>query len=234
MSTIKRDARRAGLLYLLLAFVGPFNQLYLPGRYIVSGNAAETAANLVAGATLWRFGAFVGIASNVLFLAVALSLYALLVGVDRKQARLMLALVGVGVAVGAVSAVNQVVPLVLLGKAEYLSAFTQAQREALAMSFLRIQSVGNSIAMAFWGLWLLPFGALVIKSRYFPRIIGILLVVGCFAYLALSFTLIVLPTYAGDVNRVAMPLYAVGEVSMILWLLVKGAREPDAHIAGVG
>ena len=85
-------------------------------------------------------------------------------------------------------------------------------------------SNGTYLGMAFWGLWLFPFGVLVFKSGFLPRLLGVLLIVGCFAYLAVSVTSIVLPAYRHAVDRVMLPFYAIGELSMMVWLLVKGAK----------
>jgi predicted transporter len=98
--------------------------------------------------------------------------------------------------------------------------------DALALGFLRFHSNGVAVSTAFWGLWLFPFGLLVIRSGFFPRILGILLLVAGFAYLTSSVTSIVLPDYRQVVSRVMMPLY-FGEVPIIFWLLIKGAKAPQ-------
>jgi len=165
-----------------------------------------------------------------------LSLYHLLKDVDRKQARMMVVLVSVSVSVAVVNLFNQIAPLVLLSGAHFLSAFTKPQLDALALGFLRLRSEGTYLDMAFWGLWLLPFGLLVIKSGFFPKLLGVLLIIGCFAYLAVSFTALVFPAHRQLVSQLALPLFAVGELSMIVWLLVKGAKVPlpetrPAHVS---
>jgi Domain of unknown function (DUF4386) len=215
-------ARQAGLVYLLLAITGSFSDLYIPGTIVVPGDAAATASHITAAGLAYRLGVLTGIASDILFLVLALELYDLLKDVDRKQARLMVVLVSVGAAIGLANRMNQMAPLVLLSGADFLSVFSRPQLDALALAFLRVRSNGTSVAMVFWALWLFPFGVLVIKSRLFPRLLGVLLIVGCFAYLTVSITAIVLPSYSGVVSQFAMPFFAVGEVSMIIWLLVKG------------
>ena len=163
-------------------------------------------------------------ASDIIFIFVALSLYELLKDVDRTQARLMVVLVSVGAALSLANRLNQLAPLVVLSGADFLSAFSKPQLDALALAFLRLRSNGTTVAMAFWALWLFPFGILVIKSRLFPKALGVLLIVGGFAYLTLSVTSIVVPAYRGVVSQVALPFFAIGELSMIAWLLV--ARFP--------
>jgi hypothetical protein len=229
MKSIKTTARQAGVLYLLLGITGVFHLLYIPSAFFVPGDAAATARNIIAGELTYRVGIFTGLVSNVIFLFLALSLYNLLKDADRKQARLMVMLVAVGVAVGVVNLLNWIAPLILLSGAGFLSVFSKPQLDTLALGFLRLSGSGSSVAMAFWALWLFPFGILVIKSGFFPRLLGVLLIVGCFAYLAVSFTAIVFPAYRQGVDRVALPFYSVGELSMIIWLLVKGANAPEAR-----
>ena len=107
--------------------------------------------------------------------------------------------------------------------AGYLSEFTRSQLEALALGLLGVRSGATSLAMAFWGLWLFPFGILVIRSEFIPKPIGFLLLVAGFAYLTSAATAILLPDYRQMVSRVMMPLY-FGEIPIIFWLLIVGVR----------
>lgn len=226
MDTIKSKARRAGLLYLLILLNAPINNLYIPSAFIVPGNATATAQKIAAAELAYRFGIVSGLLGQILFVFLVLSLYDLLKEVHRRSARLMVMLVLAGVAVALANLVNQMAPLLLLRGADYLSVFPKSQLDALALTFLRLRNAGENIAMAFWALWLFPLGVLVIKSKFFPKILGVLLIIGCFAYLTLSFTSIVFPAYRSVVDHFAMPFYAIGELSLILWLLIKGAKEP--------
>lgn len=212
---------------MLLGLMGPFHLIYIPSAFIVPGDATATALKITAGELTYRLGIFTGLISNIIFLFLVLSLYNLLKDVDRKHARLMVMLVAVGVAVGVVNLLNQIAPLILLSGADYLSVFTKPQLDALGLGFLRLQGNGNLIAMAFWALWLFPFGWLVIKSGFFPKLLGVLLIVGCIAYFAVSFAGIVFPARRQIVDQIALPFYAVGEVAMIFWLLIKGAKVPS-------
>jgi uncharacterized protein DUF4386 len=226
MNSTKSTARRAGVLYLLTALMAPFYLIYVPSVFIVPGNATATANNIAAGELMYRLGILTGLVSNIIFLVMVLTLYKLLKDVDRTHARVMVVLVVVGVTIGLVNLFNQMAPLILLSGADYLSVFTKPQLDALALSFLGLRSSGTSVAMAFWALWLFPFGVLVIKSGFFPKLLGVLLIIGGFAYLVVSFTSILLPAYGPVVSRVTLPFYAVGELSMIIWLVVKGAKAP--------
>jgi hypothetical protein len=102
--------------------------------------------------------------------------------------------------------------------------FDKPQRDALAMLFLGLHSQGIIVISIFWGLWLFPFGVLVMRSGFLPRVLGILLIVNSFAYPAVSLTLWLLPSYLNVVNRFAM-IAELGELWIVLWLLIKGAKD---------
>ena len=92
----------------------------------------------------------------------------------------------------------------------------------MAMGSLSLQSYGTSAVMALWGLWLLPFGILVFRSGFIPRILGVLLIVGCFGWLGISVTSLLFPAYARIANQ--FTVLAIGEILIILWLVIMGAR----------
>lgn len=229
MNSIKVTARRAGALYFLLLIVGLFSMLGFTG-FIVPGDATSTAGNIIAGELTYRMWILTDFVTFILFILLVVSLYNLFKAVNKWHAMLMVLLVSVGVTIGLANLVNKIAPLILLSGADYLSVFTKTQLDALALGFLSLNSSGNDIDAAFWGLWLFPFGILVMKSGFFPRILGILLLVAGFAYLTISVTGIVLPTYSHVVTQAMKPLL-FGEFPIIFWLLIKGAKvqEPEAR-----
>jgi len=195
-------------------------------RFVVPGDATATARNIIAAELTYRMGILTDFVALLLFIFLVVSLYNLLKGVDKWQAMLMVLFVSVGVAIGLANLLNKIVPLILLSGADYLSVFTKPQLDALALSFLSLNSSGNTVDTVFWGLWLFPFGILVIKSGFFPRVLGILLMVAGFGLLTSSVTSIVLPAYEHVVSQATMPL-GLGEFPIIFWLLIKGAKAPQ-------
>jgi hypothetical protein len=224
MESKKATARRAGVLYFLFMILGICGEFVFP-TLVVPGNAAATAGNIAAFELTYRLGILLGFVTLVIFIFLVVVLYKLLEDVDRSQAMLMVLLVSIGVAVALANMLNRLTPLQLLSGPDYMSAFTKPQLDALVMSSLRFRSLGAAVPMAFWGLWLFPFGILVMKSGFLPRILGILLLVAGFAYVLGSATSIVIPAQSHVINRFLMPLY-FGEVPIIFWLLLKGAKAP--------
>jgi hypothetical protein len=224
MNSTKKTARVAGLLYLLAGIPAPFVLIYIPHTLIVPGNATATAHNILASESLFRIGIAGELITAAFFLFVPLALYRLLKGVNKGQASLMVTLFAVSVPISFMNVLNSIAALMLVRGADFLSVFDQPQREALAMLFLRMHSQGFVAAQIFWGLWLFPFGLLVYKSGFLPRILGVLLMINCFAYLADSFTSLLWPAYFHAVSQVTLaPKF--GEVAIILWLLIIGAKD---------
>ena len=224
---IKGTARSTGLLYLVMGLPAPITLMYMPRRFFVTGDASATAANIASGELVYRFGVLAGLVSSVGFVLLALSLYRLFRDVDRIQARLLLSLVLMASVLGLVDLILLLAPLVFIHGAAAMPSFTQAQLDALALGFLRIRGAEVGIASSLWGLWLLPFGILVMKSRVIPAFIGMLLILGGFAYLAGSLTSILYPEHLSAVSRITLPLGAPGELAIMLWLLIRGGRVPS-------
>jgi hypothetical protein len=228
MNSPKRTARIAGLLYLLGGLPAPFSLLYLPSALIVPGNAAATAAKVRASELLLRLGILTDLFSAIVFIFVALTLYRLLKDVDHHQAVLMVILWVVSVPVTFINALNRLAALILVSGADFLSLVPRPQLEAMAMLFLRLYNQGNIVNQIFWGLWLLPFGILVYKSGFIPRILGIFLMIACLGYVTASITTLLSPHYGRIVSGWTMLGPALGEISIVVWLLVKGVRTPPA------
>lgn len=221
MHPTQKAARIAGATYLSMAVTAPFSFIYVPRKLIVHGDATATASNIVAHETLFRFGIVADLISLVIFILVAMALYRLLSGVNITHASLMVGLILVSVAVGFVNVLNNIAALTLFRGADFLAVFDKPQLDAMAMLFLRLHGQGNVINAIFWGLWLLPFGVLVMRSGFLPRILGVWLIVNGFAYLALSLTGLLVPQHYDMAFRIVFPVL-FGELAIALWLLIRG------------
>lgn len=230
MKATKGTARLAGALYVLLGVAGFYSLKIVPSALVVSGDAAATARNIAAHEFTYRLAIYSGLVGEALFLFLGLTLYALFRDVGRSQARLMLTLVLIAAVLGVFDLSFQAAPLVLLSGAGYLSPFTQPQLAALAMGLLRLHIVGVDFSMLFWGLWLLPFGILVIRSGYLPRVLGWLLIINGFAWIVVGGASVLFPAHAEAVDKIMTPFYSVGEMSTMLWLLIMGAKVPAQSV----
>ena len=193
-------------------------------------NATATANNIATHESLFRLGIVCDLLTGTIAIFVVLALYRLFKDVDQVQAVLMVILGALMVTpIYFLNTLNDVAALLLVRGADFLSVFEKAQRDALAMLFLRLHHHGVLANEIFWGLWLLPLGLLVIRSRFLPRILGFWLILGCFGYLAQSFTGFLLPQYEDIVANIALPA-SLSEPAIILWLVIVGAREQPATV----
>ncbi len=219
-----RDARVAGVLYALAIVIGLFTLMYLPDRLITPGNADATAHTILTRELLLRLAMAGDIVSGTIWLFVVLALYRLLRDVDPVQAALMVILGAyMQVPLYFVNVVNYAAALLLVKGAPYLGVFSEAQRYALAMVFLRLHHYQFLASLLFAGLWLFPFAILIFKSRFLPRFLGIWLMVNGLAFLAICLGGFLAPRYGGTIDAVTSPLLT-GEIAITMWLLIFGAR----------
>jgi hypothetical protein len=228
MNSTKQTARIAGVLYLVNGVTGFFGIIYVPSRLMVSGNAAATAQNILASERFFRLVSELICAVEFIFLLWAL--YRLLGGVNKTHASLMVILGLAFVPIMCVNVLNEIAALTLLRGADFLSVLGEPQREAMAMLFLDLHRYGYVIGWIF-GPWLFFFGLLVFKSGFLPRILGVLLIAACFGYLADSLTPLLLPSYTNLVGRIANIPLTLGEPAIILWLLIRGAKDQPLEAA---
>jgi hypothetical protein len=222
MSSLQSRARGAGVIYVVMSAVGAPALLFIP-KFVVAGDPAATARNIASGEQVYRLLMLGDLAGSILFAVLGWSLYHLFKQVDRKQASLLLTLVLVSATIGVLDAVLLSPPLIFRSSAGFLSAFTPAQLDTLAFGGLRLRSFEVHANEALWGLWLVPFGVLIIKSGFIPKLIGVVLLVASTGYIAMSVAYIAFPAYIEVVDRVGSVLIQ-GELAVILWLLIKGAR----------
>ena len=230
MHPTDKAARIAGAVYLSMILTAPFSLIYVPGKLIVRGNAAATADNLLTHETMFRLSILGDLVGQVIFICLAIALYRLLNSVNKIWAGTMVAFVLVSAAIGFLNTLNNIAALILFHGDDFLAVIDKPQRDALAMLFVRLHSHGHFINEIFWGLWLFPFGLLVFQSGFLPRILGVWLMINCFGWLALSIMALFFPTYYDAAFRMAQPVL-FGELAIMLWLLIKGAKVQPAAAA---
>jgi hypothetical protein len=195
MNSTYNPGRVAGLLYLTL-LGAPLRLIYIPNTLFVTGNATATANNIAAHELLFRLGIVGDLFTGTMSLFLVLALYRLFKGVHQDLALLMVILGGLMVApIYFVNTLNDAAALLFARGADFFSVFGKPQRDAFTMLFLSLHGHGVLTNEIFWGLWLFPFGLLVYRSRFLPRILGVWLMINCFAYLATSFTGFLFPQY---------------------------------------
>ena len=223
MASLKKTARIAGVWYLMFA-LGPFYLLYVPSKTIVHNDPAGTSARVISHETLFRFGLLAETLGAVVFIGLALALYRLFENVDRHRARQLVALVLVSAALILVGVVFNAVALIVFRGGDFLATLDQHTRETIGMLLIRLHGQTNDVNEMFWGLWLLPFGWLVARSRFVPRWLGYWLLLDGVCWVVLAGTDFLAPAYSKMLFRVFQPAF-MGELAIMLWLLIVGAKE---------
>ena len=218
----RKTARMAGFFYLM--FIITFiSASIVRSRLIVFGDAATTANNILSAQGLFRIGFVTELVSAVFFVLAAWALYVLLKPVNKNLALLFLLLNLGGVAVECINALNLFAALQFFNGANYLNVFQTGQLQAMAMSFLNSYTNGFMITQIFFSTWLLPLGYLVYKSRFLPRLLGILLILDFFAILSWFLQFFLLPDYA-ILSYPGLAISFIAEFSISLWLLIKAVK----------
>jgi hypothetical protein len=226
MEATKKTARIGGVLYLIVVLTGMFSLMYVPSKLIVWDSASVTTSKIVAAETLFRFSIFTSIICYTSFLLLPIVLYKLLLPVNKMYATIMVAFAVVSVPISLFNLSNKFAVLTLISKDAYLHGFTADQIQTQVLLQLNYYSNGIQLATVFWGLWLFPFGYLVFKSGFLPKILGLFLMAGCFGYLLNFAGNLLCPAYhqLGVSKFVSLP-GTIGEIGICLWLLIAGVSD---------
>lgn len=216
-------ARIAGFIYLIIIAGGLFAQMFVRSRLVVSGDPAATARNISDHELLYRLGFSVEIFYLLCAIPLKFLLWDLFRAVSRNLALVMVLFAAVGAAVQAVILLAHYAPLVFLGGSDYLAAFTTAQLHAAAYLSLRIFDYGYMIALSFFGCFCLVIGYLILKSTFFPRFVGALLLIEGTLYLTNSFGHFVAPGFGARVFPFLF-VSGIAELSFCLSLLIAGVN----------
>jgi hypothetical protein len=218
-------ARIAGLFWLLV-FVTGIASMLLHGKMVVSGDAAATAANILARESLFRLALASDLVATICYIAATVFVYVVLAPVNRSVSALAAAFSLVGCAAASVSFTLHLAPLLLLKGAPYLSVFTVEQLQAQALTFLRMQGQASSFGFTFFGLHCLLVGWLVYRSTFLPRAIGALMGGAGLGWLTGSFANLLSPPLGKALGPYIIIPGLLGEGALTMWLLVVGVNVP--------
>ncbi len=224
VTSAKRLARLAGVLYLLVAIFGGFAFGFVSLKVYVPGDAATTAGNVIANSGLLRVSVVADLFQATASVVVGMTLYRLLKHVNRGAASAMVIFIAIATSIMCLNSVFAFASLRVATDGSYAAALGTKGSDAIVLLLVDIHYYGYLIAQIFFGLWLLPMGYLAYKSRMFPRALGVALIVGGLCYLVDMLALFLVPHFGAKINSfIAIPP-TVAEVWMVGYLLVFGAR----------
>lgn len=225
MENKRKVSRIAGALYLVVVLTGMFSLAYVPKQLFAWNNPAKTYNNILNHETMFRLSLASSVLCYTAFIFLPVVLYYLLRSVNGKIATIMALLAIISVPISLVNLQNKYHILTILDGLRQSNVPAGSELHNQVMLYLNQYDNGILIATIFWGLWLLPFGYLVYKSDFLPKVLGILLMLGCFGYLINFFG----NTLSGNYERLGVSQYigllpAIGEIGTCLWLLFIGAK----------
>ena len=227
----KRIARIAGLWYLLVIITGMVGMAWVPARLIDADSAANTLHNIAAQESFFRMGIASSAICFLSFIALPFALYHLLQPVQERFALLMVLLALLSVPISLYSLTNKFAILELVHAVQNGTLQETATVYERLTSLQQLYDSGIAIAGIFWGLWLLPFGYLVVRSGFLPRIMGMLLIGGGSVYLLNFFGNILFAGYAASgIGGKLRLLPALAEIGTCSWLLIAGAKNNIQNI----
>jgi hypothetical protein len=232
MNSLNKTARGAGILYIIMDVFMIFGGMYVYSKIYIPGDATATVSNILESEWLLRLGFVSLLFGLIIQLYLVHVLYELFKSVEKGQARMMVILIVAGVSVAFMNMLFQYAPILLLSNSGHLSAFNPAQLQTLSMVSLDMYEHGLLITEIFWGLWLIPLGILVYKSGFIPKVLGILLVVGCFGHLIIFVSTFLFPDFSTILTPIGETV-TIGELPIFLWLLIKGAKSQKPALESV-
>jgi Domain of unknown function (DUF4386) len=216
-----KTARLAGVLYLILVISGIFSLLYVPSQLIDLKDAVRTFANIQQNEVLYRVGIVAGVVCYTAFLLLPLALYKLLQPVNKSYAVAMVALAVVSVPFSLFNLMYKVNILTIMAQTE----IDLIVRQVEVLQYLNYYNNGIQLISIFWGLWLFPFGYLLFKSGFFPKTLGIFLMLGCLGYVLDFLDGFLFSNAITSVIPIPLTVFAsLGEIGSCFWLLIVGAR----------
>ena len=226
MITKNKIAKIAGIIYLGVVILGIFSLMYVPSKLINEDNSALTLQNLTTSETLFRFGILGGLLCYILFIFLPLVLHKILKNVNESMSKLMVLLALISVPMYFINAQNEFALLSLINYPNLSKGFSTEQLQTQIFFHIHLHNQGMRLVHIFSGLWLFPFGYLVFKSNFLPKILGIFLMIGCFGYLInfVGYTLSRNYSALGISSYISLPA-SIGEIGICLWLLFVGIKE---------
>lgn len=225
MTASKKVDRLAGLIYLVVVLTGIFSLMYVPSSLVNWKDPAETFQNITNSQQLFRLSIASSMLCYIAFLLLPLVLYKILHGVNEQYAKLMVILAIVSVPMSFINLQHKFAVLNLVEGAGYLDVYNMEELQAQVMQLLDNYNSGLLVTQIFWGLWLFPFGYLVYKSGVLPKILGILLMLGCIGYLLSVFAnTIFVNFHQYTISKFITLPATLGEIGSCLWLLIFGRK----------
>jgi hypothetical protein len=225
-----RTARLAAALFFFVCVpLSIWESSYVHSKIFVAQDPATTASNLLSNEFIFRTSIVTHLLGTFIFTLMALLFYRLLRPVDKHLSRLMVVPILAQLPIVFIFEALNFTALMTI-KAEVRPTFDVVQQQEVAYLLLRIHRYGFGADKIIFGLYFIPFGMLIFRSGYTPRIIAILMMLGGAGYVVDSCVYILLQR-VDYLTLQSLKLYASACYSLaLLWILIKGVRDQSNHL----
>jgi hypothetical protein len=210
------------VLFLITFVAGGFGEDYAPNGLIADGNAAQTMANLAAHPALYHWSFIAYLTEAFCDLGIAALFYLILKPAGRGLALVTFSL---GLFSTAFYAACELfyfgLPQVVLRHPDILAGFTKPQVDGLVQLSMYLFNYGAGFTLVFYGAGWIIRGWLMIRSGFFPKLLGALMILGGAGFVAHTLTQVLAPAYESGLMLLAL---APGGLLLGLWLIFKGVN----------
>jgi len=219
----QQRARLAGVLWLVVIFTGIYSEMAIRGSLLVRNDGAATSVNILQHQMLFRLGVVSDITATACYLAVVAILFDLLRPVGHTLSSVAAAFGVAGSAISGLNILNSFAPLIILSNADHLAGFAPQQLQSLVLLQVKLYGFGANLSLIFFsGVYLILIGLLVVRSKFLPTALGVLLAFSGVCYLAGSVSSFIDPNLSRTVGVFIYLPGGIAELAMTLWLIVKG------------
>lgn len=223
-TSLAKAALLAGLGLLIMVIAAPFAELYALPKLVIPGNAMVTMQNIIQNKALFTFAIFAYLISFICDLLVAWALYILLKPVHKNLSLLTALFRLVYTVLALVALLNLVTVLRSLNTVDSIQISQPDQLSLQVMLSINTFRSNWHFGLIFFGIHLGLLGYVVIRSKYIPAILGVLLILAGAGYMLTSLKPFLFPTINLDFAEYTF----YGELIFMLWLLIRGSRIREA------
>jgi hypothetical protein len=216
----RRLSAVAGVLVLISILAGGFAEVYVPGKLLVHSDPAATASNVAASPQLFHLSFLVYLIEAVCDVTLVLIFYILLRPVNFSLSLLAAFFGIVSTSTFATSELFYFMASVPILDGAFQKHLTVDQSTLFIYSALTLYSYGGTVFMAFYGISTALRGYLFYRSAYFPRWLGVILLLAGTGLILKNVAAVALPQYHSDL--LLAPMFA-GSIALAIWLMLKGA-----------
>jgi hypothetical protein len=215
----RKWARLAGILWLICIACGLFAEAYVHQKLILPHDPSGTIRNIFSNEQLYRLGFTLEFAGTAAYLALTAILYRLLAPVDSTISLIAAFFSVAGCTIWMANVASDMSPFVF--RDVLIGAQAEPSR-SIVFALLRLRPETLVSGMLCFGVQCLLVGYLIVRSTFLPKALGALLALGGAGYLVSASAHFLWSSLAATLHGYGYLPGEAGEVLLGLWLVTFG------------